>query len=652
MAIVGARDVLAWVMLVCCACSTDDPPPAVSPVSGAADDASPAGPLFGGEEGLIDQPEATPTATEETLPPPQCIGNCTDFPEAPLIDPGADVDEQNPSGGFAAASGAGVCLLEPPDGALMPANWSPPYFEWTGSDSAWQITVESPQQQHALEAYTSKTTWLMPPEIWHPFALNNNDQPVTVTVRGRGGSSITTTFHIAPVLATGSMVYAALQDLDSMNPDASWLEGLNVGDVNTSVALRTQDVQTLPPRDQGGNVQTSRAPQVTCFGCHTSTPGGTEVAFTDTYPWFGVITSIDEATAGTRPDYLTDSALATIGQPWMGMATFSKAHFSAGDRIMISSLGVADYDPADTSRKPWRVEASNQESAGLAWFDLETNTFGGPLPDNAEDAANQLLASLGETFGYIERRGDTRGAMAPDWSNDGSTIVYVSTNCGKDGRLGCGQNEPIPADSDADLYTVAYNDGAGGAASPLQGASESGVWEYYPEYSPDDRFIAFNRVDDYTQVPDPSNQGPHARMYYNPNAEIWVVPALGGTPVRLAANDPTSCDPRGARSPGSYNSWAKWSPRAVTATNGKTYYWLIFQSARDPNNTFNFQSGNFTAAGSNSQLYLAGIEVTGGTITNTFPAVYIWAQNPDTLNVTPAWDTFPIPPPPRVARVR
>jgi hypothetical protein len=605
------------------------------------------------EELIDDKVEpAPPVITSETLPAPACNDDCTDLPAAPIIDEGASVDAGDPADGFSKASGSGVCLLEPPDGAIMPANWSPPYFEWTGSDSLWEITVSSPQQANELKAYTNKTSWLMPGEIWFPFALNNDEEPVTVTIRGKSGISSTTTFLIAPVMATGSMVYAALDDLSSMNPNASWLEGLNVGDVNTSEALRTEDVQAAVPRDQGGNVMRDRDPRVTCFGCHTSTPGGNEIAFTDTYPWFGVITSINEETAGQNPEYLTESGIATISQPWMGMSTFSEAVWAPGNRIMISSLGVGDYDPSDMGRKPWRVEASNQENSALAWFDLETDAFGGPLSENSEDAANALLASLGTTFGYIERTGDSRGAMAPDWSNDGSKIVYVSTNCGKDGRLGCGQNEPIPSDSDADLYVVPYNDRAGGEATAVSGAAESGVWEYYPEFSPDDRFIAFNRVADYTTVKDPGNQGPHARMYYNPNAEIWVVPSTGGEPVRLEANDPTSCDPRGGSSPGVYNSWAKWSPRAVSSESGKTYYWLIFQSARDPSSTFSFQSDNFTATGANSQLYLAGIEVIGGQISKTFPAVYIWAQNPDTLNVTPAWDTFPIPPPSRVPRPR
>src|SRR5690606_41455257 len=58
----------------------------------------------------------------------------------------------------------------------------------------------------------------------------------------------------------------------------------------------------------------------------------------------------------------------------------------------------------------------------------------------------------------------------------------------------------------ADLYVVPYNGKAGGAATPVSGAASSGVWEYYPEFSPDDRFIAFNRVEDYTAVPDPRSE--------------------------------------------------------------------------------------------------------------------------------------------------
>ena len=74
---------------------------------------------------------------------------------------------------------------------------------------------------------------------------------------------------------------------------------------------------------------------------------------------------------------------------------------------------------------------------------------------------------------------------------------------------------------------------AGGDATPVQGASDPNQSEYYPSYSPDDRYLAFDRA--------PGSE----TMYYNPHAEVFVVPAGGGTAA--AARTPT-CPPR-ARAP-------------------------------------------------------------------------------------------------------
>ena len=108
----------------------------------------------------------------------------------------------------------------------------------------------------------------------------------------------------------------------------------------------------------------------------------------------------------------------------------------------------------------------------------------------------------------------------------------------------------------------------------------------------------------------------------------------------------------GDYAPAYTNSWAKWSPHVVSAANGRTYHRLIFQSARAPDDGFEFRSGNFTVAGAKSQLCLTGIVVQGEVIAKTFPDVYMWAQTPDTLDVTPAWDTFPVAPPPSIPRMR
>jgi hypothetical protein len=150
----------------------------------------------------------------------------------------------------------------------------------------------------------------------------------------------------------------------------------------------------------------------------------------------------------------------------------------------------------------------------------------------------------------------------------------------------------------------------------LSGASDPNYTEYYPAFSPDDAFVEFTRF-----------QGNNGDSYSNPQAEVFVVPAGGGTATRFGANDPPACQ-SGAHSPGVGNDWAKWSPRAMSAANGKTYYWLVFSSKR---------SGH-------AQLYLAPMTVTGGAVDASYPALYLWNQPSTDDNHTPSWDDYQIPP--------
>ena len=156
-----------------------------------------------------------------------------------------------------------------------------------------------------------------------------------------------------------------------------------------------------------------------------------------------------------------------------------------------------------------------------------------------------------------------RSRRQPTWSHDGSFVVYTSSTATVDGRA---------AGSDADLYVVPFANKMGGTAKPIAGAAEATVAEYYPSLSPDDAFVAYNHV----------NVAASSNVYNEPQAEVYVVPATGGTPTRLAANDPAAC--AGTTSPGLTNSWPKWAPEA-TSSGGKTYYWLTFSSRRMEGNS-------------------------------------------------------------------
>jgi hypothetical protein len=405
---------------------------------------------------------------------------------------------------------------------------------------------------------------------------------VTINVRSgtQNGSSLTgeasgaqVPMGIAPVQATGAIVYWTTNDVMT---GGSVLKGFSPGDETVGPVL------TPAQYSQGQQTQSQ------CVGCHASTPDGEFAAFTSTsnsQQWIGGVALIDQkaGTVGTAPPFMNTPGAQALGRWNAGGVTFSPAHWAPGDRRAVMS-----YD-----------NNNSLSNIVLSWVDLEATT-----PATA--------------MGTIARNGDSQLAGAPSWSHDGSTIAYVSTNRVCTGRLGnCTPNYNSPPDpgSRADIYTVPYASGAGGTATGLPGASDPSLQEYYPAFSPDDKWIVFNRI---------AND---LNLYNQPAAELFVISAKGAAATRLAANDPPQCT--GETSPGLNNVWPKWGPAALAA-DGNTYYWMIFSSKR-----FDMKT---------EQLYMTSLVQKSDGSLETHGAVYLWNQPPTENNHTPAWDKFKVPP--------
>jgi hypothetical protein len=561
------------------------------------------------------------------------VGKCTDFPEVPVLD--GQVPPDAPARFAAAGAPAGgLCILEPQDGTLFPANWVRPRFRFAATGAAmFEIRIHADREKNDLVVYTSSAAWTMPKQLWTGLASNAFDEPITLTVRGisaSGGAPVGMTSHftIAPVNAGGSMVYWAADGPYNTGGN-SWLVGFGVGEEGTVDALKVAQLAAARTLDDNGTLKRAetfganryQVGQVRCIGCHTSTPDGDAVAFTDSWPWNSVIASVKKETVGQRPSYVTDSGALLVNQAWLGAPTFSKGNWATGSRVMITSFG----NPNGVGWSGQSFNKSNHDR--LAWIDVAATA---PLPAPGTDPGqlnNAVAALQGSAFGFLTRAGDSRAAVNPDWSHDGSRIAYASTDKATDGHVGGEAGQPIQSD----IYVVPYGDRAGGQASPLAGAADPNAIEYYPDFSADDALIAFTRANATT-----------GQVYYRVDGEIYVVASGGGTPTRLVANDPPACG--GQASPGIINSWPKWSP-SVESANGKAYYWLIFSSARRYPEQFELPKDQYSPPDTrSSQLYVAGIVVENGQVTGNYPAIYVWNQTKNTTNLTPAWDEFKIPP--------
>lgn len=534
--------------------------------------------------------------------------------------------------------GQGVCLIEPPDGALFPKDGLPPRFRFQPlpGEDLWKITLSAQPETHALVVYTTRPQWTMDEVMWRNLATHIAGQaPVSVSVRGvdssTGGtlSETKASFEIAPVEAGGTIVYWAANGAYNAGGETK-LVGFQFARAGTVDVLRPEDVEEAPTLDQRGEpkLEDGEDPAMTgrvrCIGCHASTPEGDAVAFVDNWPWNSVVASIIDDNVGQRPAYVTQAAGRVLQQPWQGAPTFSKAHWGPDKFYMVQSFGndVSGW-PLDD-----KDSANDDDFDRLVWFDLG---IGVPesLPESGEKLHDAVQALEGEAFGFIERIGDGRGAVNPTWSHDGDTIAYVSASKTLDGHSGGRFTEPTE-EVKTDIFQVPFDGGEGGYATPVAGASYDEFGEYYPDYSADDAWIAFTRAD--------SIEGP---VYYRPDGEIYIVPSSGGTPTRLAANDPPACTQQ--RSPGIINSWPKWSP-TVRESGGKTYYWLIFSSARAYTGQFTLPQDEYSPKDTrSSQLYLAPVVVDRDGVT-THPAIYLYNQTTNTTNLTPAWDEFQIYP--------
>jgi len=465
-------------------------------------------------------------------------------------------------------SGAGPCLYEPEIGSLFPNNWLRPRFRFqtTQSENLFEIELVVANETSPLFIYTTKSGYVMDKATWATItsfgvgtmhvrvrsALVSNNVLSGGPWKGSEGD-----MTIAPVGASGSVVYWTTSN-------GTVLKGFKIGDETVQSVITPTQASTA------------------CVGCHTSTPDGLDAALSasnnagDGSPSFIELRSVD-GTASV-PSYIGSGASALLARTQQYAPSFSKAHWTTGDRVMLSMFNV------------------NGKSE-IAWTDLEATS-------QAQGTAWDVLA-----------RGDTNAAASATFNHAGTTIAYTSAS-----TVGSGM-----VSDDGRIFTVPYNNRAGGTAAPLTGASDTSSVQFYPVFAADDRYVAFDRVP--TGQPNP-NGG--SVSYNNPNAEVFVVPSAGGTATRLRANDPPSC--MSAKSPGVTNSWPKWSPEVKTA-GGSSYYFLIFSSTRDP------------GASGGPQLYVAPMTVDAANNITTYSALYLWNQPEAEKNHTPAWDVFQLPGP-------
>ena len=148
------------------------------------------------------------------------------------------------------------------------------------------------------------------------------------------------------------------------------------------------------------------------------------------------------------------------------------------------------------------------------------------------------------------------------WSPDGKYLVFSRAEA-KDPyypgqKLAMYANDPNETQIQYDLYRIPFNNGVGGVAEPVAGASQNGMSNNFPKVSPDGKWIVYVECKN--------------GLLMRPDSRLYIVPFRGGQARPLASNTPRM------------NSWHSFSPNGrwlVFASKGRSLYTQLYLTHLD-----------------------------------------------------------------------
>jgi len=415
---------------------------------------------------------------------------------------------------------SGISITYPFNNALFPPEFPAPAFEWKSSakdSSSWDVTLVTSNKKWLINAHVRQPNWTPEKSEWDSLKNLSGFDKIYFKVKRAGADekSARVTFAIsrdsvgAPILYRQMPIpfYLAEKQLDSMNYVL-----IDIGSNNPPhVAMRSFPV---------------------CGNCHSFSADGSTISLDldagrrDKGGYF--VSPIKDTIMFNIDNYMSWSKIekrSTFG-------LFSK--ISPDGRHIVTTVKdrvVSKNPPLD------RYESF---AFSLLFFPVNGNLA---VYDRESRILKELPgANLDE---YVQSNAF--------WTPDGKEIIFSRARAlprdsdiyklAVEDKFLLQQFEERKVPFKYDLYRIPFNDGKGGKAEPVKGASNNGKSNYFPAVSPDGKWLVFCQAENY--------------MLLMPDSRLYIVPLKGGKPRMLNSNLY------------SLNSWHAWSP------NSK---WIVFAS--------------------------------------------------------------------------
>ena len=414
----------------------------------------------------------------------------------------------------------GISIIHPFQDALFPPEFPAPLFQWfneTREKTNYEVSLFNEDESFVISETTDQLKWSPDEAKWDSLKLLSNFDDMYFTVKRTGSNNpaavafkLSTDTVDAPVLYRQMPIPFLLAEkkLDSMS-----FKLVDFGSKNPPhIAMKGFSV---------------------CGNCHSLTAGGEKIGLDldaglrDKGGYF--VADIKDTLTFNLSNYTSWSRLEN--RRTFGL--FSKLSpdgryvvTTVKDRVVIKNFRMPPAENIKYSQLFFPVNGH------LAIYDRQTNTL------------KELPGANSEEFVHSNAI----------WTPDGESIIFCRAKA--EPRDSTQLNEIDIQDEDIlqeyvdrkrtvkfDLYKIPFNNGEGGTAVPIEGASNNGMSNYFPAISPDGKWIIYCQAEHF--------------MLLMPDSRLWIIPAEGGKARKLASNF------------NSMNSWHAWSP------NSK---WTVFVS--------------------------------------------------------------------------
>lgn len=428
---------------------------------------------------------------------------------------------------------ASLQIVYPYEGAVFPADIVAPTFEWeegNGGIKKWQVSVGVTGEE-LLGTTVSESRWRPTKVQWDRIKEKSGNKKIVVKVTGAGRKN-TSHDEVAIFVSEDKLetpiFYRAVPLPFKFAREHLKRVRWHIGRVSNET----------PPHAVLDNIPV-------CANCHSFTPNGSTIAMdVDARDDKGAYT----ISAIEKEIVFGEDSIIHWSDQQDGKFTYGLlSQISPDGRYVVSTL------------KDCEIFVDRDDLAYSQLF----FPFKGILV---------VYDRLKKEYFELEGANDTTWVQSnPTWSPDGEYIYFtraVAKHYEESGiRHGSvPQAEDVPRykifegnylrrDSliKFDICRVPFNNGKGGKAELIKGASQNGMSNYFPKISPDGKWMVFCQAESF--------------MLLQKDSKLMIMPAGGGEPRLMTCNTDNM------------NSWHSWSPDSkwlVFATKERGPYTQLF----------------------------------------------------------------------------